>query len=89
MLILDNRDFRVVVRTCNIGFHDKHGCSKLIWFNEKDKVKASRIIRDTLEAKLIKPADSATALRYMKYIPCWDILGTRDKLLEAGSRLPL
>lgn len=39
--------------------------------DEKDKVKTSRIIRDTLEAKLIKPVDPATAPRYMKYIPYW------------------
>ncbi len=38
---------------------------------EKDKVKASRIIRDTIEAELIKPVDSATAPRYMKYVPFW------------------
>lgn len=39
--------------------------------DEKDKVKASRIIRDTIGAKLIKPVDPATAPRYMKYIPYW------------------
>lgn len=38
---------------------------------EKDKVKASRIIRDTLDAKLIKPIDPETAPRYMKYVPFW------------------
>lgn len=38
---------------------------------EKDKVKASRIIRDTLDAKLIKAMDPDTAPRYMKYIPYW------------------
>ena len=38
---------------------------------EQDKVKASRIIRDTIEAKLIKPVDPQTAPRYMKYIPIW------------------
>lgn len=39
--------------------------------SEKDKVKASRIIRDTIEAKLIKPVDPSTAPRYMKYVPYW------------------
>ena len=39
--------------------------------DEKDKVKASRIIRDTLDAKLIKPMDPDTAPRYMKYVPYW------------------
>lgn len=38
---------------------------------EKDKVKASRIIRDTLDVKLIKPMNPETAPRYMKYIPFW------------------
>ena len=38
---------------------------------EKDKYKASRIIKDTLEAKLIKAVDENTAPRYMKYIPFW------------------
>ena len=38
---------------------------------EKDKVKASRIIRDTVEAKKIKPVDPQTAPRYMKYVPFW------------------
>lgn len=39
--------------------------------NDKDRYKASRIIKDTLEAKLIKPVDKNTAPRYMKYIPFW------------------
>lgn len=38
---------------------------------EKDKVKASRVIHDTINAKLIKPVDPSTAPRYMKYIPFW------------------
>ena len=38
---------------------------------EKDKVKASRVIRDTMEAKLIKPVDPLTAPRYMRYVPFW------------------
>ena len=36
-----------------------------------DKVKASRVIRDTVDAKLIKPVDPNTAPRYMKYVPFW------------------
>lgn len=40
-------------------------------FEKRDKVKASRIIRDTLDAKLIKPMDPETAPRYMKYVPFW------------------
>ncbi len=38
---------------------------------DKDKVKVSRIIKDTLEAGLIKPLDPNTAPRYMKYVPYW------------------
>ena len=38
---------------------------------EKDKVKASRVIKDTLDKELIKPLDPDTAPRYMKYIPYW------------------
>jgi predicted HTH transcriptional regulator len=38
---------------------------------DKDKVKASRIIKDTIEGGLIKPLDPNTAPRYMKYIPFW------------------
>ena len=38
---------------------------------DKEKVKASRVIRDTMEAKLIKPVDPNTAPRYMKYVPFW------------------
>ena len=38
---------------------------------ENDKVKASRVIRDTMSAKLIKPVDPSTAPRYMRYVPFW------------------
>lgn len=38
---------------------------------EKDKAKVSRIIKDTLNAGLIKPLDPDTAPRYMRYIPVW------------------
>ena len=35
------------------------------------KVKASRVIRDTLERGLIQPVDPDTAPRYMRYVPLW------------------
>lgn len=35
------------------------------------KYKASRIIKDTIDAELIKAVDENTAPRYMKYIPFW------------------
>jgi predicted HTH transcriptional regulator len=44
---------------------------KLFDLSENDKVKGSRIIKDTLEMGLIKPVDPETAPRYMKYIPYW------------------
>ncbi len=44
---------------------------ELFDLDDKDKVKASRIIKDTLIAGLIKPLDPETAPRYMKYIPIW------------------
>lgn len=39
--------------------------------DETDKVKASRVIRDTVSANLIKPVDPSTAPRYMRYVPFW------------------
>jgi hypothetical protein len=44
---------------------------ELFDIKDKEKYKASRIIKDTLEEKLIKPVDENTAPRYMKYIPFW------------------
>jgi ATP-dependent DNA helicase RecG len=44
---------------------------EIFGLDEKEKVKSSRIIKDTLEAGLIKPVDPDTAPRYMKYIPHW------------------
>ena len=44
---------------------------EIFGFEAKDKYKASRIIKDTLEAELIKSVDENTAPRYMKYIPFW------------------
>jgi hypothetical protein len=32
---------------------------------------ASRVIRDTINAGLIKPHDFTTGPRYMKYVPYW------------------
>lgn len=39
--------------------------------DDKENYKASRIIKDTLEAGLIKAVDETTAPRHMKYIPSW------------------
>lgn len=43
----------------------------LFGLEKSSKVKASRIIKDTIEAGLIKAVDPLTAPRYMKYIPFW------------------
>lgn len=56
----------------NFGAITNADIRKIFGINsENEKVKASRIIKDTLEAKLIKPVDADTAPRYMKYIPYW------------------
>jgi predicted HTH transcriptional regulator len=39
--------------------------------DEKNSSMASRIIRDTLEAKLIVPYDEEAGRKYMKYLPWW------------------
>ncbi len=44
---------------------------EIFGLGENEKVKSSRIIKDTVEAGLIKPVDPETAPRYMKYIPHW------------------
>lgn len=38
---------------------------------EKNAAKISRLIKDTVAKKLIKPLDPDTAPRYMRYIPTW------------------
>lgn len=43
----------------------------LLGLEDKDKVKTSRIIKDTVQAVLIKPVDPDTAPRYMRYVPYW------------------
>lgn len=68
------------IRTChmqaclayvNFGTIMNADIRQVFVLEESDKVKSSRIIKDTLEAGLIKPVDSETAPRYMKYIPHW------------------
>ena len=44
---------------------------ELFGLTSKQNYKASRIIKDTLDANKIKPVDENTAPRYMKYIPYW------------------
>ncbi len=43
----------------------------LFGLSTKESYKASRIIKDTIEAQLLRPLDAVTAPRYMKYIPYW------------------
>lgn len=44
---------------------------EIFGLTDKENYKSSRIIKDTLEANLIKPLDGETAPRYMKYVPYW------------------
>ncbi len=44
---------------------------ELFGLSADTKVKASRVIRDTLERELIQPVDPDTAPRYMRYVPLW------------------
>lgn len=55
----------------NFGAISNSDIRNIFGLAESDKVKASRIIKDTLEEKLIKPVDKNTAPRHMKYIPAW------------------
>ena len=68
------------IRTCymqacfayvNFGTITNVDIRKVFGLEETDKVKSSRIIKDTVGAGLIKPVDPNTAPRYMKYIPHW------------------
>lgn len=44
---------------------------RIFGLSDKEMTKASRIIKDTVDAKLIKALDPNAAPRYMKYIPYW------------------
>ena len=44
---------------------------KVFSLDSNNTYRVSRIIKDTIEAGLIKPVDPQTAPRYMKYIPYW------------------
>lgn len=44
---------------------------KRFGIDEKNYAKASRIIRDTVEAGLVRAVDPTTSKRYMKYVPFW------------------
>jgi predicted HTH transcriptional regulator len=39
--------------------------------SDEEKMKVTRIIKETVRKGLIKPIDTNTAPRYMKYIPFW------------------
>lgn len=44
---------------------------ELFGLSIKESYKASRIIKDSIEAGFLRPLDDMTAPRYMKYIPYW------------------
>jgi predicted HTH transcriptional regulator len=68
------------IRTCymqacfsyiNFGAIGNADIRKIFTIESNDSYKSSRVIKDTVEAGLIKPIDENTAPRYMKYIPYW------------------
>lgn len=68
------------IRTCymqaclvyvNFAALDNRAVRILFGLDDKESYKASRIIKDTMTAGLIKPLDEETAPRYMKYVPFW------------------
>jgi len=44
---------------------------EMFGLKESSSGSVSRLIKEALEMKLIKPLDPATAPRHMKYIPIW------------------
>lgn len=38
---------------------------------EKNSATASRIIKETLDAKLVRPHDESASRKFMRYVPCW------------------
>jgi len=68
------------IRTCymqacltyvNFGTIVNADIRMIFGLNEKEKYKASRVIKDTLDAGLIKVIDEIATPRYRKYIPHW------------------
>lgn len=68
------------IRTCymqeclayfNFGAIGNSDIREVFGLTDKESYKSSRVIKDTLDAGLIKPLDENTAPRYMKYIPHW------------------
>lgn len=55
----------------NLGAITNADIRQIFGLEESDKVKSSRIIKDTLAKGLIKSVDLETTPRYMKYIPHW------------------
>ena len=65
----------VYMQTClayvNYGAISNIDVRKIFGLEEKESYKSSRLIKETVDAKLIKVVDETTAPRYMKYIPIW------------------
>lgn len=68
------------IRTCymkaclayvNFGAISNTDIRQLFGFTDKEKAKATRILKDTIMKGVIKPVNPDTAPRYMKYIPFW------------------
>lgn len=44
---------------------------KMFGLDDEDKYKATRVLKDAMDANLLKPLDPGTAPRYMQYVPFW------------------
>ena len=55
----------------NYGAISNIDVRNIFGLEEKESYKSSRLIKETVDAKLIKVVDETTAPRYMKYIPIW------------------
>lgn len=75
MITKEDRIRNCYMQTClayvNFESINNTDIRKLFGLSIKESYKASRIIKDTMEARLLRPLDDATAPRYMKYIPYW------------------
>lgn len=59
------------VKNVSGGFITNKSVRDRFGLPEKSSANASRLIKDTVQAGLIKPFDPDTAPRYMKYMPFW------------------
>ena len=67
--------FALYMQAClayvNFGTIGNSDIRMIFGLEEKESYKASRVMKDTIEAGLIKAIDDNAAPRHMKYIPHW------------------